>query len=96
MLPNEYLPWIGVAGSTLQLLGGLLTLWGLLSATTGRWQLTRALVGALWRSSRSRLFAELSELNKADPVRVLQGVAVFTLGYILALVSQVSAILACP
>jgi hypothetical protein len=73
----------------LQLLGSILTLGGLFSATTTMGQRLRALFGALWRSEASSLVATLSELNKEDKTRILQGLSVITIGYLLALVSQV-------
>lgn len=81
--------WIAVAGGSFQLIGSLMTLWSLLSAAQTLGQQGRALVGALWRSPKSRLAASLSELNEADRSRVLQGVAFLALGYLLALASQV-------
>lgn len=81
--------WIGVAGSALQLLGTVLTLWGLLSAPRTGSQRLRALIGALWRSRESELAATLSDLNEDDKSRVLQGLAFLAVGYIFALVSQI-------
>jgi hypothetical protein len=81
--------WLGVLGSALQLLGGVMTLWGLLSAARTSLQRARALVGALWRSPKSRVAAGLSDLNEEDRSRVLQGVAILALGYLLALASQI-------
>jgi hypothetical protein len=81
--------WLGVLGSALQLLGGVMTLWGLLSAAKTWLQRARALVGALWRSPKSRVAAALSDLNAEDRSRVLQGVAILALGYLLALASQI-------
>ena len=52
-------------GTLLQLIGGVMTLWGLLSATSGGWSQVHALVGALWRSRASRPAAALSSLNEA-------------------------------
>ncbi len=86
---------LNVVGTALQLLGGVMTLWGLLSATSTWSQRIRALVGALWRSRASRTAAELSVLNAENRSRVLQGVAVLALGYLLALVSQLLPILTC-
>jgi hypothetical protein len=88
--------WLGVAGSALQLVGSVLTLWSLLAAARTVLQRARALVGALWRSPKSRVAAALSDLNKEDRSRVLQGVAVFALGYLLALASQIWLILLGP
>jgi len=93
MISNSVASWLGVTGTALQLLGGVMTLWSLLSATTTWLQRVRALVGALWRSPTSRVAARLSELNAKDQSRVLQGVAVFALGYLLALASQIWLIL---
>lgn len=93
MTPRCVASWLGVAGTALQLLGGMMTLWSLLSATTTRLQRVRAFVGALWRSPKSRVAAALSELNAEDQSRVLQGVAVLALGYLLALASQIWLIL---
>jgi hypothetical protein len=80
--------WLGVLGTALQLIGGVMTLWGLLSATDGAWPRIKALVGALWRSQESRAAAELSVLNADKRVRALQGLALLSLGYLLALLSQ--------
>lgn len=85
--------WLGVAGSALQLIGSVMTLWGLLSATKTRTQRARAFVGAIWRSRRSKVAAALSALNEEDRSRVLQGVALLALGYLLALASQIWLIL---
>lgn len=85
--------WLGVVGTALQLLGGVMTLWSLLSATQTLFQRVRALLGALWRSPASRVAAKLSGLNAEDKSRVLQGVAAFALGYLLALASQIWLIL---
>jgi hypothetical protein len=93
MISHCVASWLGVAGTALQLLGGVMTLWSLLSATTTARQLVRALVGALWRSPKSSVAASLSELNAENKPRVLQGVAVFALGYLLALASQIWLIL---
>lgn len=89
MTCRDVASWLGVAGSALQLLGGVMTLWSLLSALTTWRRRARALVGALWRSPRSKVAAELSELNAEDRSRVLQGVAILALGYLLALGSQI-------
>ncbi len=62
--------WLGVWGSALQLLGSVMTLWGLLSAAKTWLQRARALVGALWRSPKSRVAAGLSDLNAEDRSRV--------------------------
>lgn len=85
--------WIGVVGSGLQLVGSVMTLSSLLSATRTVPQRARALLGALWRSPKSRVAAALSDLNDEDQSRVLQGVAVLALGYLLALASQIWLIL---
>lgn len=85
--------WIGVVGSGLQLVGSVMTLSSLLSATRTVPQRARALLGALWRSPKSRVAAALSDLNEEDQSRVLQGVAVLALGYLLALASQIWLIL---
>jgi len=82
-------PWLGVLGSALQLLGSVMTLWSVLSAARTTRQRVRALGGALWRSPKSRVLAALSDLNEEDRSRILQGVAVLALGYLLALVSQI-------
>ena len=87
-MSNNFANWLGLIGTALQLLGSLMTLWGLLSATEGWWRRLRALVGALIRSAASRSAAELSVLNPDERVRVLQGLAVLALGYLLVLVSQ--------
>jgi len=88
--------WVGVAGSALQLLGSVMTLWSLLSAARTPLQRARSLMGALWRSPKSRLAAGLSDLNEEDRSRILQGVAIFVLGYVLALGSQIWLILLSP
>jgi hypothetical protein len=88
--------WLGVVGSALQLLGSVMTLWSLLSAARTGLQRARALVGALWRSPKSRVAAALADLNEEDRSRVLQGVAVLALGYLLALASQLWLILLGP
>jgi hypothetical protein len=80
---------IGVVGSALQLVGSVLTLWGLISATKGTWSRLRTLVGALWHSRASKIAGDLSVLNKDDRGRALQGLAVLALGYLLALGSQI-------
>ena len=80
--------WLGLLGTALQLLGGVMTLWGLLSATEGAWARARALVGALIRTRHSTAAAALSELNPDNRLRALQGLAVLALGYLLALMSQ--------
>lgn len=85
--------WIGVVGSGLQLVGSVMTLSSLLSATRTVPQRARALLGALWRSPKSGVAAALSDLNEEDQSRVLQGVAVLALGYLLALASQIWLIL---
>lgn len=85
--------WIGVVGSGLQLVGSVMTLSSLLSATRTVPQRVRALLGTLWRSPKSRVAAALSDLNEEDQSRVLQGVAVLALGYLLALASQIWLIL---
>jgi hypothetical protein len=87
-MSKDIASWFGLAGTALQLIGSLMTLWGLLSATEGWGRRLRALAGALWRSAASRSAAELSVLNPDERVRVLQGLAVLALGYLLALVSQ--------
>jgi hypothetical protein len=86
--------WLGVAGNALQLLGAMLTLWGLLSATGSVRHRLKVLVTALWRSMPATVAADLSTINEEKPARVLQGLAVLALGYLLALVSQVWLILA--
>jgi hypothetical protein len=88
--------WLGVWGSALQLLGSVMTLWGLLSAAKTWLQRARALVGALWRSPKSRVAAGLSDLNAEDRSRVLQGVAILALGYLMALASQIWLIVVGP
>lgn len=88
--------WLGVWGSALQLLGSVMTLWGLLSAAETWLQRARALVGALWRSPKSRVAAGLSDLNAEDRSRVLQGVAILALGYLMALASQIWLIVVGP
>jgi hypothetical protein len=90
---NGTAAWMGVLGSGLQLLGSVMTLWGLLSATETGFQRVRALVGALWRSPASAVAAALSDLNQEDKARVLQGLAILALGYLLSLVSQISLVL---
>jgi hypothetical protein len=80
--------WLGLAGTALQLLGSVMTLWGLLSATQGAWHRFKALVGALFRTPGSAAAAALSQLNPDSRLRVLQGLAVLALGYVCALVSQ--------
>ena len=89
MTASSVASWLGVVGTALQLLGGVMTLWSLLSATTTWRQRALALVGALWRSRASEVAAKLSVLNPEDQSRVLQGVSLFALGYLLALVSQI-------
>jgi hypothetical protein len=88
MIAKDIASWLGVAGTALQLLGGVMTLWSLLSAPKTWMQKMRALAGALWRSRSSEVAAKLSVLNAEDRSRVLQGVAILALGYLLALVSQ--------
>jgi hypothetical protein len=88
--------WLGVLGSALQLLGSVMTLWGLLSAAKTWLQKARALVGALWRSPESRVAAALSDLNAEDRSRVFQGVAILAVGYLMALASQIWLIAAGP
>jgi hypothetical protein len=85
-----------VWGSALQLLGSVMTLWGLLSAAKTWLQRARAIVGALCRSPKSRVAAELSDLNAEDRSRVLQGVAILALGYLMALASQIWLIVVGP
>ena len=80
--------WLGLFGTALQLLGGVMTLWGLLSATEGARARALALLGALIRTRHSAAAAALSELNPDNRLRALQGLAVLALGYLLALVSQ--------
>lgn len=96
MILRDIASWLGVAGTALQLLGGVMTLWSLLSAPETWRQRLRALVGALWRSPSSRVAAVLSGLNDENKIRVLQGVAVFALGYLLAIASQIWLILLGP
>lgn len=96
MILQRFAAWLGVAGSALQLIGSVLTLWSLLSAPETFFQRARALVGGLWRSPRSKVAAALSDLNKEDQSRVLQGVAILALGYLLALVSQIWLIFLSP
>jgi hypothetical protein len=88
--------WLGVAGSALQLLGSVMTLWSLLAAASSTLQRARALAGALWRSPGSRVAAALSDLNPEDRSRILQGLAILALGYLLALASQLWLILLAP
>jgi hypothetical protein len=85
---REIANWLAVLGTALQLIGGLMSLWGLLSATQGWLPRAKALVGAIWQSAASRSAAELSVLNVDNRVRVLQGVSILALGYMLALLSQ--------
>jgi hypothetical protein len=85
-----------VWGSALQLLGSVMTLWGLLSAAKTWLQRARAIVGALWRSPKSRVAAELSDLNAEDRSRILQGVAILAVGYLMALASQIWLIVVGP
>jgi len=81
--------WLEITGSILLLVGSVMTLWRLLaSAKTGTQKLI-AFVGALWRSPRSRVAASLSDLNEEDWSRVLQGVSILALGYLLSLTGQV-------
>lgn len=80
--------WLGLLGTALQLLGSVMTLWGLLSATQGTWARLCALVGALVRTRASRTAAQLSVLNTENRLRALQGLGLLALGYLLALVSQ--------
>jgi len=85
-----YLPQsLGVAGNVLQLLGAVLTLYGLFSATSTPSQRLRLIVTALWRGEPSAVAAELSTLNPEKPARILQGLAFIALGYCVALASQV-------
>lgn len=65
-----------------------MTLWSLLSAAKTARQQGRAVIGALWRSPKSQVAAVLSELNPENRSRVLQGLAILALGYLLALASQ--------
>lgn len=81
--------WLGVGGNALQLLGAVLTLYGLCSAEEGPLRRLWLLVAALWRSPASAVMAELSALSEDNKARVLQGLAFIVLGYALALLSQV-------
>jgi hypothetical protein len=65
-----------------------MTLWSLVSAAKTARQQARALLGALWRSPRSHVAAALSDLNPENRSRILQGLAILALGYLLALASQ--------
>ena len=72
-------------GTTLQGIGSVLTLWNLLSATKGVGERLWALISSLWRSKSARLAANASTLSTVNRVAILQGLAVLTLGYLLAL-----------
>ncbi len=89
MTSHAVASWLGVVGGALQLVGSVMTLWSLLSAAKTKRQRARALLGALWRSPKSRVAAALSDLNPEDRTRVLQGLAALALGYILALTAQI-------
>jgi hypothetical protein len=80
--------WLGLVGTAMQLLGSVMTLWGLLSATAGFRARAGALLGALVRSKASLVAAELSALNPDKRLRALQGLAILAVGYLLALLSQ--------
>ncbi len=49
---------------------------------------------SLWRGKRAELATVLSAVNEERPVRVLQGLAVLAVGYLLAGVSQLWLIVA--
>jgi len=87
-MSNSFALWLGLVGTALQLVGSVMTLWGLVSADDGLASKLGAIVGALVRSKGATFSAAASSLNPEDRVRVLQGLAVLALGYLLALVSQ--------
>lgn len=76
---------LATLGTALQGIGSVLTLWNLLSATQGAGERLWALISSLWRSKSARLAANASTLNSVNRVAILQGLAVLTLGYLLAL-----------